>query len=50
MWFPEAWAGIPELVAGMTVSARISVIALTILFGYVALRLYWDNGLRLKEA
>jgi len=49
MWFPESVAGIPELVAGMTFSARVSVLVLTILFIYVTLRLHRDTGLPQKE-
>lgn len=49
MRFPGTFTGIPNLVAGMPVSARISVIILALLIVYVGLRLYRDNGIRLNE-
>lgn len=49
MRFPETVSGIPDIVAGMPVSARVSAIVLALLIVYVGLRLYRDNGIRLTE-
>jgi len=50
MRFPETFTGIPELVDGMPVSARISAIILSLLIVMVALRLYRDRGQQPEEA
>lgn len=50
MRFPETFTGIPELVEGMPVSARISAIVLALLIVIVALRLYRDHRPQPEEA
>lgn len=50
MRFPETFTGIPELVDGMPVSARLSAIILSLLIVMVALRLYRDRGQQPEEA